>query len=241
MNGSLLDYIFKCWADFYYTNPLVILCQLITLIIVLKSKKKNRSKTLFIAYLFASLLLFVACDVIHYLHGKKDAFYEFILEFFNMLFLVVEFLAFSHFFDTVLKLKRKKELFIISNFTFFLLVVIYLFIALSEKYTDHQIRNYAVKFFFLELVYFGVLSLYYLYDLFKNMNSENLLANPAFWITSCSLFYFFAMPISLFLTETLRGENTEMFKISVSFHYLSLCFAYIGISKAFLCKDPKVN
>ena len=241
MNGSLFDYIHKCWADFYYISPILNVCQLISLITIINHKKLKEIRPLFLLYIFASLLLFVGCDIIRYIHGKKDAFFMFSQEILNLLFLIIEYLAFSKFFHNVLKLRRKKLLFIFSSIVLTTLLIIYIYLASRKCMSFSEIRNYSVKISFLELTYFGILSLYYLYDLYKNMISENLLENPAFWLVSCSLFYFLVMPISLFLLESLRRKDFEMFRISVSVHYLSLCFVYIGISKAFLCKNPQMN
>lgn len=238
MKENLIDYLFKEWAKNFYTSPLLIISQISLLITFYKTKQSNIKLAAFKTYAIAGILLFLVGDIINYFTNGFP-FRKFIVEILNYFFTFTEIVAFGIFYSHYIKTKKISQLisiFIILVITVYSALLIYIPFNNQSISETNAIFN---KIVFIELIFWGLLSVLFYFELFKFYSNENLLLNPAFWVISFSLLYTLILPGCFLILEFYRIEEKYLFKILVSIHYLSLILVYLGIIKALKCNTPR--
>lgn len=233
MGKNLFEHFITSWEKNFYTVPLLIISQFI--IIFIYFKYKNKFFIYFLSYAFTGILLFSIEDIINYFYKTNKHERHLIREIFNSLFAIVEIIAFRNFYFKIIKTEKIKNIIPIFSILFITLFIGFLLFFLSGKITGSEINGLFNKLAFFELIFWGLLGVFYYFELFKFYSEENLLENSSFWIVSFSLSYTLIFPILFLLIDLLRIEQVEIFLVFTSLHYFSLFFVYIGIIKAQLC------
>lgn len=235
MKENLYNYFFTLWEGNFFTEPLLILAQIFLLIYFLKIENKNPLLKPFALYVLAGLILFIGVPISRfYLESQKKALII-ISEGLNMFFALIEIFTFGFFYSQVLKSKWVSK-FISAFIILFSIVYISLLTHISVSNYSLLEASYIIdKFTFIELLTIGILSSCYFFELFKFYTHSNLLKDPAFWISSCSILYSLIFPINLILFDYMRIQKHPHFHIFISLHYISLLIIYAGILKALLC------
>lgn len=224
-----------------YTIVLVVLCQIISITIILKNWRSEKAHKLMLLYTTYGLFIFTLG---HYLFFSLKQYYVTAIainESLNVVFAVIEISAFTH---ILMASINSKSLRIINRgiIIFVTAITPVLLITIFNEKVDKTIKRYITdSFSFFEITYIGILILIYFISIFKSSPEIDLKKRPTFWICSFSILYTISLPLTILLLEHFRHANRDIFQIIVSLHYLSLSFVYIGISKATLCKRPLTN
>lgn len=237
MKENLLDFFLSEWAKNFYTEPLLNISQVALLITFRNNKLKNKILDPFKYYAFAGVFLFLTYNLLHFFITNKFI-KRLLFEFSNGAFTFIELFVFGAFYSHYIKSKKINQLipiFIILVITIYSAFLLY--ISFNHQPTS-EINTHINKLIFIELIFWGLLSVQFYFELFKFYTNENLLHNPAFWIISFSLLYTLILPSYFLILEIYRIEDLFLFNILVSIHYLSLLLVYLGIIKALKCNTP---
>jgi|GEM_PF-2243585 len=238
MQEDFWTYLMRQWQVFYFMSPFVLACQITALIICLKYWRNDKIYFRFFGYIITGIILFAVYNFAVYSLRIGNIENQKLPELLNVLFLIIEFLAFSAFLYVILKspaVQAATRFFSVLFFAAIILLTVGIFNPLYPKKDTDQILSLIGCF---ELMYIGFLCLLYFYKLFKMPPAVNLSKSPSFWIISFSVLYTIVFPPITLLFDKFRIENKVMFRTIVALHYFSLGFVYIGITKAFLCKKP---
>lgn len=238
MKENLFKYYFKIWGNNFFIEPIIIITQIVILIFFIKKKHISPLLKPFALYILAGLILFIGSPASRFFFASQKKAFIIISEGLNMLFVIVEVFTFGYFYSKVLKskwIKKFIETIIISLSIIFTLSLVHISIS---KYSVLEATYIIDKLTFIELLAIGILSSSYFFELFKFYNHSNLLIDPAFWISSCSILYSLVFPITLIFLNYMRINKHPHYNIFVSLHYFSLLIVYIGIFKSLLCTKP---
>ena len=235
MKETLFKYFFSQWEGNFFTEPLLILAQIFLLLYFIKSKNYSPFLKPFVFYVFAGLILFIGAPITRFYLDSHEKALIIVSEGLNMIFALIEIFTFGFFYSQILKSKWASTF--IETFTIiFSLVYISLFTNISvSRYSLLEATYILDKLTFIELLVIGILSSCYFFELFKFYAHSNLLKDPAFWISSCSILYSLIFPITLIFFDYMRIKKHPHFHIFISLHYISLLIVYAGILKALQC------
>lgn len=237
MKESFISQILNNWANNFYTVPLLLFSQIALLVTYNKTKHANSLMAPFKIYAIAGLLLFLSNYTIDFLINDKSI-KKLLFEFSNGTFTFVELLIFGTFYSRSIKTKvinYSIPIFVILFSTIYTALLLY--ISFNSISRSNIIASFN-KLVFVELIFWGLLSVLFYFELFKFYTNENLLHNPAFWLISFSILYTLVVPICFLILEIYRIEEIDIFNILISIHYFSLMLVYIGIIKALKCNTP---
>lgn len=161
--------------DFFKNGlePLSYFIYALSILIILARTKSNKKEVLFIYYLMASLLIFVAC------YTKEVRVNRLIYNTFFFITICV----FSYYFKSLVFNKTKKY---VINILFIINLIIFITSSLiSQQFFD--INNYVYATTYLSIVIYALL---YFEDVFRNINELNLIHQFDFWLVSGYLLYF---------------------------------------------------
>lgn len=238
MHDDIFSYLLKQWEFSFFAQPLIILCQILALVISIRNQNREYKSTYFVPYIISGLILFGASDLVAFYFDLSKINNKLNIEICNTIFMCFEFITFALFFKKILRTNLLNK--IISIF-FILLITTTLIFYFQFSHNKHAIEKLISQLnsiTFIELTFIGILCLVYFFELFKFFEQENLLQKPSFWIVSSLIFYTLILPIIFIGIQFIKGENNNIYRILVSLHYISLCFVYLGITKAILCKRP---
>lgn len=240
MEKTVWTETFQHWKNYFYTEPLWLLCVLIALIFGLKNYHKEKTYKFFIIYLLSNLALFMIPSFFF-----KDLFhltnidYKILLEASNTFFALLEISIFFYFFKEIFLGKKIKTILIILLALFYLLSLIYLLTLKNVKQIN--VINVQPFSFYLTAVEFFFLLLFcirYFHEILteKINNTIQLSERPSFWIISGLFFYCIVSLPFLLATNLLQNNSPILYNIAGSTHYISISFLLICLTKAFTCK-----
>lgn len=238
MNKDLGTYIHSLIASSNYTILLVVICQILSITIILKYWRNEKAHKLMLLYTSYGLFLFTMGHFIFYLINQNNSNVNAVAinEILNIIYSVIEIACFTHILKT--SINSKSIRIINRGITSFVTVItpVLLFIVFYDKVANNIKRYITDTFSFFGIAYIGILTLVYFINIFKSSPEIDLKKSPVFWISSFLLLYAIGFPLIILLIEYYRHTNREIFQVLVSLHYLSLSLVYIGIIKAVLCK-----
>ncbi len=226
------------WSETFYTPLLLNICMLITFVVGLRHKSKEKMSVHFLVYISSAMLLFLGTDLticILNLDIKDSIFLETL---FNTLFAMAETYIFYTFFSYVITSKKFKIIFTLFVVLLFVLLTLLVIKIMSFKSSISTINSVLDKVLTLELSLLAVCCLYYFYELLSQKTDKNLMQSPSFWIVTGLFFYCLAIiPFFLIATE-IRVNRPDIYLLLFSIHFLFMSILFLCITKAFLCKKP---
>lgn len=229
--------IWEAFADRFYTEPFLALCELTAIIIGVKYKSKERTGKL--------LILFIAFDLTVLI---LDWLYFFNISLFNInekrfiritntLVVIFEINVYYYYFREVLKSQKLNKLFT-SIPLFYTLIALLQNIFLNQIFANK--RSYVSQLLFaIELLLILIPVIIYFYKLINTNSDTPLFSRPSFWI-SVGIFFqsIISIPCYLLLSFLLNQKTTYQPFIEATLYYTPLIINILFIIKAFLCKNP---
>jgi hypothetical protein len=216
-------------SESFYTHLLMPLSAFVTLIISTVHRKKFCELKIMPIYPFSSLL---QCGIFYMwvLYDKEENWW--VGRTSVSLFILIEFLIFLKYFNTIILIASLKRKIKIIAFIFMLyLVSMWLF-------TDSFYKN-ASNLFLPESLCILCFCFMYFFQIFKLPPELYLLNSPSFWVTTGCLFYF-SCTIPLFFSYQLLDIWSDYYTLS-SINYLAYSILFLFISKAFLCNPVQIK
>lgn len=239
MEQTFWEKINNVWRDTYYTDPVVIICSLLVIIIGIKLHRKEKMSFLFITYSLCCLILFAASDVFKVLNLYKVSHLSrirtAILQSANMLFGLFEFFIFYYYYSKIIKSKLVNRAMKFSSILFFIIVIIF-FIKLNDtKFEKFEILQFSALISTIEffLLLFPVFT--YLFELFNTESVKEIKQSPSLWINSGLFVYILITLPFLIISESIPKP---LYFFMYSLHFVSLSILLLTIAKAFLCRKP---
>ena len=166
MKESFISQILNNWANNFYTVPLLLFSQIALLVTYNKTKHANSLMAPFKIYAIAGLLLFLSNYTIDFLINDKSI-KKLLFEFSNGTFTFVELLIFGTFYSRSIKTKvinYSIPIFVILFSTIYTALLLY--ISFNSISRSNIIASFN-KLVFVELIFWGLLSVLFYFELFK--------------------------------------------------------------------------
>lgn len=230
MNSLLTE-----WHKYYFGVPLILICQVVTIIYTARRCKTESTAYLFLAYAGVDFgILFI--DNIAILLGqiKTDSFKRF-LNFQNTFIAILEATVYYFYFKK-LNFKRLNERWLQI---FYILLIILLCTLLTTRFAFITRRRlfigYAIEA--VELLFLIIISILYFYYLFKVYRREPLRERPSFWIfTGVFVYSLISIPYYLIHPYLIAVRFPKFELITALFYYTPIAINFLFISKAMKCK-----
>ncbi|MEO6611819.1 MAG: hypothetical protein ABIT05_13765 [Chitinophagaceae bacterium] len=237
MGSSFWERIVQKWSTTYYTIPMWYCCSMIAFILGLKNFKKEKIYILMISYVFISILCLIVWDyVAAQLTQKMEK--TVILEGINTLFSLFEITIFYVFFDKVIKSKKAKFFTKMFILLVYLLSLIFFILAVTSQFTYDKMMAFSFRINILEFFLLLLLCLFFFYEFFdENKIQLSSQIKKASVIITTGLFLYTLTSLPFFLIgDKLYSFSIHIYYIMFSIHYISICFLFICLAKAFTCK-----
>ena len=149
----------------------------------------------------------------------------------------IEFSVFTHFFLQVIKGVQRKKVIKIC-FILFAIFFLYCFITDENFYrsvsSDTQNRVYTIESLFI-----SIFSVFYFFELFKNLPAVRLGNEPSFWVaTGIFFFNFCTLPFSL-MESYFASENHSLASKLYAIFYIFYILMMFMIIRGYSCKMAK--
>jgi hypothetical protein len=190
-----------------------------------------------ISYVLISILCligwdYVAAQLIQKM--KKTA----ILEGINTIFSLLEITIFYIFFDAVITSKKAKIFTKMSLLCVYLLSIIFFILAATAQFTYDKMMAFSFRINVLEFFLLLFLCLIFFYEFFdeKKLQLSSQIKRASLIITTGLFFYILISLPFLLIGDKLYSFSIHIYFIMFSIHYISICFLFICLAKAFTCK-----
>jgi hypothetical protein len=187
MEPDAIDRILKVSRGMFYTDFLLLCCQLIAIGTILFFFRKEKMGYPFLIYCCAAFLLILIGRVRHFFYTQSES-TTFLTEGTNIVFAIIEYSVFFHFFNKILRSSMAKKIMRL----FYVLILTATIIFFSNVFFSHlsdsiilKISDYIIS---SELFFLALLCLTYYFELFHKKPIYNLLQSSSFWIVT-SLFF----------------------------------------------------
>ncbi len=239
MNITFWKFLIRNWEQTYYTELLWIICTLIALIVGIKYYRKEKTYFLLLAYTLSSILITtIGYYIIKYTFSLKGLSSIIYLECANTLFAMVEMTTFKYLFRKLLHSSFMDRVIKILWLLFNILCIFFFWNILGNNLSRIQIVSYSFIINIIEFFILLFLSLLYFRHLFIKdfIQITPLLKSPSFWIISGLFFYCVVSLPVLLVGNKLSINQFTLYLLAGSFHYISISFLFLCITKAFSCK-----
>lgn len=236
MDNEVLNKILNSCSATFYTLPFVMLSQIAALISCLIYMEKSRLKSLSIVYILAGFGLFLIAEIIlPFLKLTKER-QTFYVEYFNLLFQIVEYIFLKYFFDLVIKSRAIKKITNLLTAIFICQIVIFIYQSLLPDSSIYQFRNSSNYISVTTFLMILLSSFTFFNELLRSNYLNPLLKRPSFWISTGALFYaVYSVPVFV-ISEFFRNVRYEIFRYISTGHYVLFIFLHITLIIAFRCK-----
>jgi hypothetical protein len=225
------------WATTYYTIPAWYCCAITAFILGLKNYKQEKVYLLLICYVLVSILCLLIWDYAAARLTNKMA-KTVILEGVNTFFSLFEITVFYIFFDEVIKSKKAKFFSKIFMLFVYLLSFIFFILAVTSRFTYDKMMAFSYQINILEFFLLLLLCLMFFYEFFneKKLQLSSLIKSASLIIITGLFFYILISLPFLLVGDKLNSFSLHLYHIMFSIHYISICFLFICLAKAFTCK-----
>ncbi len=237
MEETFWERINYLWGNTYYTNPIVSICSLLTIIIGIKFHQKEKSSTLFIIYPLCCLFLFAGLDIFSVFYKYKvsppSRTKAAIHHSANTLFALFELFIFYYYYLGIIKSNFAHRAMKFISILFIVIVIIF-FIKLNDKnFEIFDIRELSALIATIEFLFLLLPVFIYLFELFRNESVKEIKQSPSLWINSGLFIYILVTLPFLIISESLPKP---LYHLMYSLHFVSLSILLLTITKAFLCR-----
>ena len=237
MPHEITNKLISYYRNNFFTEPILLAVFIFSFVIAIRYNAGEKEIFYFLFYFLVGVLLFLFTPItFFYILSKRNL--AILMEIFNTIFELVEFITFYYFFKKCFQrkeIKKISKLFLIC----LLIVAAVFFTALNfPTYSIEEIRTHSFFINVLEFFFLALLCLAYFYELFTGTPKLDLSKRPSFLITTSTFFYsVLLIPFFIIARDMLRNESS-LFFVLFSCHYLLLTIVLLTISKAFLCRKP---
>lgn len=228
--------LIQSWQNEYYTDLVLFIIELSTLVICLKHSRKSIIGKLFILYLSIDIF-FVLLHYILYIQKNisynKFTFYSIS----NVIISIIELFVYYNFFYRILNNRVFKTLSPIIVLTYTVLALIY--ITTRFEFFSNRISYNSFLLTSLEFALLIPPCILYYREIFNNFNPLPLTKRPSFWIIT-GIFFYTLISIPYFLLTVYFSESNLKYMGILNSLLFNFPFAvnFIFISKAVLCRKP---
>lgn len=238
----MIDKIFtafvKQWGRNLFMEPILLLAFILSFAISLWRHKREKERIVFSFYFALGILLFSVVNILSAVGYFPTAARILISEPSNIIFELVEFIAFYCFFKRCLQSKNFQKVLNIFLILLFLAAVSFLLMLISKPHSIEVMLRYSLLINVIEFLFLFFMCLAYFFELFTTVPKTGLLQRPSFLIVSSTLFYS-VIPIPFFLMGSHLFKNEKsIYDDLVACHYFLLTIMLLTISRAFLRKVP---
>lgn len=223
--------------DFYFSDLLMTLITILCFFVSLRLRKKHKGLEYFFLY---PLICLIQTSNIYiptfFLSNSKFKYLIVEDNIATIIFLLIEFLIFFIYFNTILKSKT-------ISYILKLLPIIYLISYVTLLYYFIYKNNESLfLFYMIQIAFFLTISILYLVELFIVPPIENLAESTSFWIfIAISLYFLCTSPIFISIQFIISENKFLVLKNLYSINYFSYAIMFILIIKAFKCKPTIIH
>ena len=205
-----------------YLVYLTYLAELFPFILFLIFFKKIKSTDIRVFFLYTFVLALSICISIYLKFYLKDGSSRLIL---NRIFLVLEFIFLSIFYNYSITNKYKMWIFFPSTIIFIILSI--------QDYLVSFSSNFSFIPLVIECLFFLLVIVYFFYEKIQHSISTPIYTSPVFWISVGFLIYFsgnfflFLFSNSMYKDENFKTQYTLIYSIVTIFKNIFLCTAVI--------------
>jgi hypothetical protein len=235
-----INSLLRDFSNTFYTEPLMILLNVLFLILAIRLKPGDKKFRVFIVYAIAALLQDVICMGVSLtdLTAFELGIFSFkLISTATIIFIQIEFFIFYRFFNWEFKSKQVQKLAQTSSNIFILLSLLcsLYFIFFTPYKTIHVFLGYLSA---ISSVLQLILAFYYFYTLFKEPPVKNLLREPSFWIaTGIAFVHGLNIPLFLMNDFLMNRFNTLWFHL-YTINFIAYCFLFVLLIISLLCDKP---
>lgn len=226
------------WAKSFYSEPLMFLLIILSIIISITHFKKTFFHKVFAIYSATCFIIFLLYILFHFQINLSIASKHVVYEIDNNLFELLEIYIFLKYFSHCIDNRKTYKW---AAICFRCYTIIILFFLLSFSFGQIKIEKISEISFLvndLELIIILLFCISYFINLFKKDPIHKLTSSPSFWIASGILFYT-SISIPLFLIAIkIKTTNETIYNLLISGHYITLGLLFLSITRAYLCKKP---
>lgn len=234
-SSRLLDLINR-WSDTYFSKPILFICVCISLYYGIKYCRKDKGYLLFVLYSFLYLVTIMVTETLSILLVQNGRLSAVIFEIINTIIAAIEVVIFYRFYSIVIMSRPIKYIMGIGLVPLFVLIIIFFFKALNLNSSKAEITNSSILVNIVEFFLIIIPCLTYFYEIFKKDVNQIKIESSTFWVTAGIFIYCISTLPFLIISENLLLYNKGLYFLMFTVHYLSLCFLFLSLSRAFQCK-----
>jgi hypothetical protein len=236
MDNSFFEKLFSDWSKTYYTEPVLTIFSLMTIILGIKNYRKEKIYTFFIVYSISCFFLILISGVLRVTFPINDSII--IIETGNTLFEFIELSVFYYFFLQIINSNVVRLVMKFSFITFLILVILFLVKITDQNFNKNQVIQFSTLIGSIKFFLFLIPIFTYFFELFINDPVKDIFHGPSLWITSGLFLYCLATLPFLLISDSLHKSDKSLYFLMFSIHFLSLSFLFLTIIKAFVCRRP---
>lgn len=227
--------VFQSWEKSFYTEPLLLIIEITTIIVGLKLASNNLIGKLFIIYISIDLLVFISIFLLMASPIYNTPQFKSFVNITNVLIALIELLVYSYYFTLILSSKKIKLYLLVSCIFYFALMLLF---VLTE-FTFISNRTVYFSFFVGGIEFILILPpcIIYFRELLSNVSNVSLSKRPSFWIVT-GIFFYALISVPYFLLNQFFYKEAPQFGriINAFLFYTTFAINFLFLIKAFLCK-----
>ena len=233
--------LLSMWENEFYTNPLLLICTIISFYISIRQGKKFQHLRFFSfyfgSYIILTLVVYIGIATLY--HTAKYKLYLTVENCLDFTVSLIELLIFSYFLFFILKHSFIRK-FIILFTSIIIFFFIYLLIVDFVNY--HTLKSRTLqKLYITESLFLLFPCIGYCIELFRYPPVSNLLNEPSFWVITGIFFFIVCTLPTTILSIYLRNLNYAIYLHFYAITNVCYILLFIMICKAFLCKPTQVR
>lgn len=240
MFKEIINTIWNDWAQTYYVNVFLIICQLIALFVGVIFYSKENIRRVFVLYISVSLINFTLIDYyIAYLRitNFDEKLRIIMYEKIEVAFALTEFFSFYYLFYTLYK--KYKMAYLLKFFSIiFVCLITWFFIRSSSNVELEEIFHISFFISSMEMLFLSIPCLIYFIRLFRSEPVQNLTQSPSFWIVTGLVFYSTLIIPFFLLVDQIPISKQNILDYGFTIHLFLFSILFLFLSKAFSLKKP---
>lgn len=231
-----MNHLLNYWKSSYYTEPILILTQLVFLLISSRNpipKKQFRGiiiyTILFLIYYLATI--FLSLFLTPKLYSNINSYFQ---VYFDYLITISEFFVFLYFlFKTVNNIVAKRAILsmVVTG------LAVFFFWGMTDFLSSHTILYQTLmRIYPIEDSVVLLASGFYFYEIFNTPPFKSLINSPSFWIiVGFVSFMIITFPVTLIDSYLIKWKPI-FYSNTFAIVYISYIFMYVMFIRAYLCK-----
>jgi hypothetical protein len=233
--ADYMSELISYWEQFYFAEPLLICCILVSLVISCKYFSRDKMGILFVIYNIANLYLFAFIDYLFLFKSNNFKSFQLFSEINNTIYELLEIFIFLTFYSLTIKYFRVRLALIICFAIYFFFSIAYIFALLYLDNSQYQLEKFSYLLSSFELCILLFFSLLYYLNLFKQPLIADLKTSPSFWVNT-GIFFYSITAIPFFSIYYDVEKSSNLYHLFTAAHFITLGLLTLSIARAYLCK-----